>query len=84
LDFKPELVDLEHLYFLADEIENIENQSETEITSELNGMNVYQFVLDYAEHTYGVSASDISSVISLTSSTDLDSIAMQAVLSLNW
>jgi hypothetical protein len=84
VDFKPELVDLEHLYFLANDIEVVENWTETEITSVLNGMNVYQFVLDYAEHAYGVSASDISAVIDLTTSTDLDSIAMEAMLSLNW
>lgn len=83
-EFKPELVDLERLYILANEFETIENWDETEITSVLNGMNVYQFVLDYAERAHGVSANDISSVINLTTSTDLDSIAMEAMLSLNW
>lgn len=82
--FLPELVDKAHLYYLANDIEIIEHYDAEAITAILNGMNVYQFVLDHAQNVYGVTNDQLLAVIDLTTSTDLDTIATNAVTSVTW
>lgn len=78
------MVDKAHLYYLANDIEIVEHYDAEAITNILNGMNVYQFVLDHAEYLYGVTNDQLLAVIDLTTSTDLDTIATNAVTSVTW
>ena len=77
------LVDMERLYYLADDFEYIESLDAAALTNVLNGLDLNQWILDYTEHKYGVTPVGTQGVIDLNVA-ELEPLAIAALESVTW